>query len=421
MARVVVVGGGFAGLSAAARLAKLRHEVTLVERGDELGGRLRGFWWDDHAWQLYPETVTLPGVFRDLFRKSGRQLDRVLDLVPAPPRRHVFVRGRRREVLDLPFGMRGDQSAAVEQVLGTDQWSPWVDSLAPRWDALRRRVLDEVYDGILEPGYRRQIRPRRSLRRVARRELRDRRLRSMVLDAARLEGDDPMHTPGVTAVWHYVERNFGRWSFDGGMPALADALTRRMGERKVDVRPATTATDVCRSPDGRITGVETDAGAVEADVVVWCAPDLPVSTPEPALVRRIPAPRTLLRLSDDPGVPDDVVLHAERPLRVWRSGPSHWVIENRAGGDALDALAEGGLRWHDLVESRRDLAPRELVLLGHDGWAWRGWHAAVERPGAHARDGLFFGGAHAHPGASLELIGLATAAIASHLGEVPRR
>ncbi|HET8960212.1 FAD-dependent oxidoreductase, partial [Nocardioides sp.] len=32
MARVVVVGGGFGGLAAAARLAKLGHDVTLTER-----------------------------------------------------------------------------------------------------------------------------------------------------------------------------------------------------------------------------------------------------------------------------------------------------------------------------------------------------------------------------------------------------
>ena len=42
MANVVVVGGGFAGMSAAARLAKLRHDVTLLESSQSLGGRLNG-------------------------------------------------------------------------------------------------------------------------------------------------------------------------------------------------------------------------------------------------------------------------------------------------------------------------------------------------------------------------------------------
>ena len=36
----------------------------------------------DTTWQLSLDTVTLPGVLRDLFRKSGRPLERVLDLQP---------------------------------------------------------------------------------------------------------------------------------------------------------------------------------------------------------------------------------------------------------------------------------------------------------------------------------------------------
>jgi phytoene dehydrogenase-like protein len=40
MSRVVVVGGGFGGLATAARLAKLGHVTTLLERSPGLGGAL---------------------------------------------------------------------------------------------------------------------------------------------------------------------------------------------------------------------------------------------------------------------------------------------------------------------------------------------------------------------------------------------
>ncbi len=38
MARVVVVGGGLGGLATAARLARLGHQVTVLERRGRLGG-----------------------------------------------------------------------------------------------------------------------------------------------------------------------------------------------------------------------------------------------------------------------------------------------------------------------------------------------------------------------------------------------
>ena len=73
-ARVVVVGGGFAGMASAVRLAKLGHRVTLVEADDELGGSLRPVRHGGLTWDRAVTTLTLPAVLRDLFRKSGRPL-----------------------------------------------------------------------------------------------------------------------------------------------------------------------------------------------------------------------------------------------------------------------------------------------------------------------------------------------------------
>ena len=146
MANVVVVGGGFAGLSAAARLAKLRHDVALLEAGDRLGGRLHGHVVDGQAWPLDVETVSLPGVFRDLFRKSGRPLERVLELTKTAGRRHMF---DDRSVLDLPLGNRGDQHEAIVGVFGEDEWSPWVDQRA---ETLGRHPPDGARRGVSRPA-----------------------------------------------------------------------------------------------------------------------------------------------------------------------------------------------------------------------------------------------------------------------------
>ena len=82
MARVVVVGGGFGGLASAARLAKLGHDVTLAERLPRLGGAVGLLEQDGFTWDTGPAATLLPAVVRDLFRKSGRPLERELDLVP---------------------------------------------------------------------------------------------------------------------------------------------------------------------------------------------------------------------------------------------------------------------------------------------------------------------------------------------------
>jgi len=423
MARVVVVGGGFAGMSAAARLAKLRHDVTLLEAGDELGGRLRGHTVEGGTWQLSPDSVTLPGVLRDLFRKSGRQIERVVDLVPVDSRRHVFAD---RSVLDLPFGSRADQHDAITEVLGGDSWSPWVDTLADGWDALRHTLLERLLDDRddLDRPTRRALAVRRPLSRLARKDLSDDRLREIVIDAVRLDGHNPRTVPAFVAVQHYVERSFGRWRVEGGLAALADALTTRLEERKVDVRTGVPAHAV-EVTSGRVAGVVTQSDRIDADLVVWCAPTWPAPLPDPPGIPAIPASRTLITLDRSaPDLPLDLIAHGDPPVRAWSDGSRRWTLAHHNAEDPLIALARVGVDLRDHVVDRYDLSPSDLVRLGHWGWAWQGWTTLFDRPGVGTefRFGgtLFMAGAHAHPGGTIEEIGAATATIAEAIGPAPR-
>lgn len=390
MARIIVVGSGFAGLSAAARLAKLRHQVTVLERRAEPGGQLLGHSIGGTRWAAGPESVTLPGVFRDLFRKSGRPMDALIAISPAGPRRHL-VPGRwprRGLVLDLPFGTRGAQHDAVTTALGSDPWSPWVDELADPWDVLRRRVLESAHPyGATAPAA-----PLADLTLDGlARPVRDARLRRVGAELGWVEPSGP----SVLAVWHYVERNFGRWRFDGGSAGLAAALLKRLGERRV---PVETGVEVA-SPSGAaaVDGVVLADGSVrEADLVVWA------TGAEPAPARTL----TAVRL-DGAEAPDDLVLHGRDVVRGWRSGEDGWVFEAPSGTDPLEALARHG----------RDLRPHVT------------WRESVPAPPAvtdlplparSPREGLWLVGAAAAPGAGLEITGMGTAALASHLGAVPR-
>lgn len=415
MAHVVVVGGGFAGMSAAARLAKLHHNVTLIEQKDVLGGELRGVVRDGVVWQTHREIVTLPGVFRDLFRKSGRQLERSIDFEQVRSRRHVF---KDNLVLDLPMGNRGDQHEVLMAAFESDEWSPWVDTLAPVWDSLRRVALDKTFSGKADFDSKqwKALDARRSLAVVARRDLRQYYLRKMVLDPPRLSGHDRQFTPGFLAVTQYVDRNFGLWKFPGGRPALAEALTTRLAERKVDVLFSTTASGI-RFAEGVASGVETSAGLLPADLVIWCAPNHPTPLRPSRELRTIPASRTYVTIDDSSfGDADEIFVHANPPMRLWKNEPGRWTIEHGRGEDVLRSMARCGFDIRDLIVDSWEQAPIELVRQCHWGWQWQGTSTAFALPGVKPTGGVYFAGAHAHPGGSLELIGMATSAIAEAVG-----
>ena len=411
MARVVVVGGGFGGLSAAARLAKLGHDIVLLESSTVLGGRLLGHQIGETTWQLSLDTVTLPGVLRDLFRKSGRPLERVLDLQPVESRRHVF---EDKSAFDLPFGDRAAQHDAITDFFGSDRWSPWLDGMSDAWDVYRRSSVESLTPP--DRSVRRALRGDLRIAKRARKELRNDRLEQIVLDPLTLDGEHLTFVPLFVAVQNYVERTFGRWRIEGGMPALAEALTTRLDERGVEVRTNIHAHELAVRGD-RATGVITDGGTVDADVIVWAGQRLPPPLPAAYGLPLIPASRTLIRLGPNaPDLPLDVVAHSRPAMQLWSDGSDAWTITHHNAEDPLIALVRVGIDLRPHVVERHDVSPLELVTLGAWGWQWQNWRTTSTRPISAFDETVFFAGANAHPGPSVEMIGSQTASIAERLG-----
>ena len=85
MAQISVIGAGIGGMSAAARLARQGHDVTIYENSDRSGGKCRTEWFGDYGFDTGPSLLTLPAVYRDLFLKTGKRLEHILELTPVDP------------------------------------------------------------------------------------------------------------------------------------------------------------------------------------------------------------------------------------------------------------------------------------------------------------------------------------------------
>ncbi len=163
--RIVVVGGGIAGLAAARRLETLapEAEIVLVEKEERLGGKIR----TEHVGELVIEAA--PDSF--LSRKERgiglcEELGLAAELVGRRPEHAgTFVR-RGRELLPLPSGLTGmvptDLDALAESELlsaeGRERLGAEVD-VPPTQEAgdesiadfVSRRLGREAYESIVEP------------------------------------------------------------------------------------------------------------------------------------------------------------------------------------------------------------------------------------------------------------------------------
>ncbi len=431
MARVVVVGGGFGGLASAARLAKLGHEVTLLERLRTLGGAVSTVTADGFEWDAGPTWTLVPAVIRDLFRKSGRPVERELDLEPLDlVREHWFEDGT---VLGLPGHSRAAQLVAFDGLspgLGRT-WVEYVDSFADDWDVLRRAYFENPWDpGDLPRDVAARLDSREVLHKRLRKTFKDERVRQVAAHPFVADGHDLRNVPAWAGLVSYLEQRFGAWTITGGMAGLTSALTARMATRGVTVALGVEVTDlVLRS--GRVAAVATASGTVDADVVVCAIDPRRMPALAPLVERTMPAmPPVICHVGLSAPIPDlahEVVVHGD-PMLVVRTGGrspaggAAYTVHGRGklAEDILRALARHQLDLRTDLVARVDLTPRDQVEQWQTspyGVLWQGRATVRQRLGPRTPvDGVYAAGAHATPGAGLAFVGLSAALVAQAIG-----
>ena len=70
MKKAIVIGGGFAGLSAAAFLAKDGMSVTIIEKNQTIGGRARLLKTKGYSFDMGPSWYWMHDIYENFFNKE---------------------------------------------------------------------------------------------------------------------------------------------------------------------------------------------------------------------------------------------------------------------------------------------------------------------------------------------------------------
>ena len=71
---MIVIGTGFAGLSAASFMAKEGWKVVVIEKNSTPGGRARQLSGDGFCFDMGPSFYWMPDVFERYFAKFGKKV-----------------------------------------------------------------------------------------------------------------------------------------------------------------------------------------------------------------------------------------------------------------------------------------------------------------------------------------------------------
>ena len=149
MSKVIVIGAGIGGMSAAARLAKAGHDVTIFESSDRTGGKCRTKWLGDYAFDTGPSLLTLPAVYRDLFLKTGKRIEHILEIEPVDPAFEYNFADKTK--LTFPNLSLKGICDSIESVLGKaagDEWHNLMQRAEHMWDVSRTPFVESELKSI---------------------------------------------------------------------------------------------------------------------------------------------------------------------------------------------------------------------------------------------------------------------------------
>lgn len=271
--KVVVIGSGFAGLSAATHLAHNGYQVTLLEKNTTPGGRARKFESEGFVFDMGPSWYWMPDVFETYFANFGKKPSDYYTLKRLDPS-YTVVFGD-NDFLDIPANL-SEFRAMLESL------EPGV---GPKFDEFLKQAAYKYEVGIKDLVYR----PSRSLLEFASPSLladmlrmdifqsmskhvrkffkEDKIIRLMEFPVLFL-GETAENIPALYSLMNYADIALGTWYPDGGMHKIIEGMVALAEEKGVVFHYDAEVVSMEVS-NGITTGVITKDGKRHtADVVV---------------------------------------------------------------------------------------------------------------------------------------------------------
>ncbi|MFZ4584455.1 MAG: phytoene desaturase family protein [Acidimicrobiia bacterium] len=296
--RIVVIGAGLGGLSAACHLVGRGHEVTVIEREDRPGGRAGQIEERGYRIDTGPTVLTMLDLLGSVFNAAGAELtDHLTVRAVDPMYRAVYDDG---SVLHVRAG-RDAMTEEIRQFAGAHdaaafgRFADWLRELyeaeLPNFIA---RDFNSPFDLMRSPAAALRLVRLGAFKKLAptvASYFDDERVQRIFSFQSMYAGLSPMEALAVYSVITYMDTIEGVYFPEGGMHAIGSGLAAAAQKAGVEFQYRVSAERIVRRPSGVVAGVRcTNGETIDADAVV-CNVDLPVAYrqllgTEPPLVAR---------------------------------------------------------------------------------------------------------------------------------------
>jgi diapolycopene oxygenase len=238
--RVVIIGAGLGGMSAAIVLACHGFQVAIVEKNAHVGGKLNQLQTKGFSFDLGPSIFTLPEVFRAIFEGDGKRLEDYITLHRVDPQwRNFFEDGVVLDLWEDREKMRTELADFDPRVFG--EYEQFLAYSRRQYEIVERGYLRRGFDTfgqfIRFYGWKdtRDLDYLRSMSGSIYKRLSNQYLRDIFEYFIKYVGSSALESPAFMNLMPNIQMEFGLWYIAGGLYQLARAFRKRLDETGVTV------------------------------------------------------------------------------------------------------------------------------------------------------------------------------------------
>ena len=269
----VIIGSGFASLSAACHLAKKGIEVTVYEKNEQTGGRARIFEHKGYRFDMGPSWYWMPDVFENFFAQFNKKVSDYYDLRRLSPSYQVFF--YQGDAVSIPSSMKELEYLfeSIEPGAGK-KLQLFLRDAAFKYDASMSDLIytsgssiTEYLNGKVLKGLLRSnlLTP---FSKHARKYFKNEYLLQLVEFPVLFLGATPSKIPALYSLMNYADMQLGTWYPMGGMHKIVEAMTSLALSLGVKIELNSKVEKIISSEDGITKGIQVNNKIVYADFVV---------------------------------------------------------------------------------------------------------------------------------------------------------
>ena len=272
--KIVVIGGGLGGISAAIRMAQSGFDVTLFEHNDHIGGKVNRLESNGFGFDLGPSILTMPYIFERLFKYSHKDMNDYVEIERLPLQwRSFFPNG---ETIDLyettDATLLNNETLTEQDKVELDDYLSYTEKIHRYTEQGYFKLgLDTLSEVIKYHGPFNALRGFdyfSTMQQAINKRITNPRLREMLGYFIKYVGSSSYDAPAVLSMLFHMQQEQGLWYVKGGIHHLAQALERLAIEEGVAIHTGISVDNI-HTYQGDVVGVRLSTGEeVEADYII---------------------------------------------------------------------------------------------------------------------------------------------------------